>query len=194
MPSYLIPTLLLQIFIVGYTPGPANIFSFTTAVRFGKAEAMKVWLGLLTGFSIAAIITATLTHFLGMVMGEYIIWLKYLGGAYIMFLAYKALKMSVATSGKDRCTFQRGVMVQLTNAKTLMFELSVYGSFVLPYSSRLLDLYIVAAWLLIAGPLANLVWIMLGSRLKRFFESNMKIVDIITAIALAGCSIFIILS
>jgi len=192
MPEYLIPTLLLQMFIVGYTPGPANIFAFSTAVRFGKREALKVWAGLLTGFCIAAAITATLTHFLGIALGEYVVWLKYLGGAYIMYLAFRALKMGISTGTKDSYTFWDGVVVQLTNAKTLLFEISVYGSFVLPYSSKLSDLYIVAAWLLIEGPLGNLLWIFLGSKLKRFFESNMKTVDIITAVALAGCSLYII--
>jgi len=192
MPEYLIPTLLLQMFIVGYTPGPPNIIAFSTAVRFGKREALKVWVGLLTGFCIAAAITATLTHFLGIALGEYVVWLKYLGGAYIMYLAFRALKMGISTGTKDSCTFWDGVVVQLTNAKTLLFEISVYGSFVLPYSSKLSDLYIVAAWLLIEGPLGNLLWIFLGSKLKRFFESNMKTVDIITAVALAGCSLYII--
>ena len=44
----------------------------------------------------------------------------------------------------------------LTNAKMLLFELTVFSTFVLPYSSRLVDLSEAAAWLTLAGPGGNL--------------------------------------
>ncbi len=89
MPSYLLPTLLLQILIVGYTPGPANIYSMAVSLRHGRKESLVMWLGLLTGFSIAVTVMAVLTHFIGIAFGEYVVYLKYIGAAYIMYLAYK---------------------------------------------------------------------------------------------------------
>ncbi len=89
MPSYLLPTLLLQILILGYTPGPANIYSLAMSLRHGRKASFVMWLGLLTGFSIAVTIMAVLTHFIGVAFGEYVVYLRYIGAAYIMYLAYK---------------------------------------------------------------------------------------------------------
>ena len=36
MPYTLLPTLLLQMLIVGYTPGPANIYSLAMSLRYGR--------------------------------------------------------------------------------------------------------------------------------------------------------------
>ena len=89
MPYSLLPTLLLQILVVGYTPGPANIYSLAMSLRYGRKQSMVIWLGLLTGFSIAVTLMAVLTHFIGMAFGEYVGFLKYLGAAYIVYLAYR---------------------------------------------------------------------------------------------------------
>jgi cysteine/O-acetylserine efflux protein len=58
--------------------------------------------------------------------------------------------------------------VQLTNAKIILFDFMVYSVYVLPYSTRLSDLFVAAALLLIAGPGANLVWLLAGAGLSNF--------------------------
>ena len=60
--------------------------------------------------------------------------------------------------------------MQMTNAKIILFDLTVYSSFVLPYSSRFIDLLPVAALLLIAGPGANMVWLLAGNLLRPHFH------------------------
>ena len=55
MPYTLLPTLLLQMLIVGYTPGPANIYSLAMSLRYGRKKSLTMWLGLLTGFSVAVL-------------------------------------------------------------------------------------------------------------------------------------------
>lgn len=194
MPDNLLPALLLQIFVVGYTPGPANIFSLTMAVRYGRARSMKMWFGLLTGATIAVLAMAVSVHFLGEALGPYVKWLKYFGAAYIAYLAYCMWRDRMG-AGDDRkdCTFLSGMVVQMTNAKILLFELSVYSTFVLPYSSDIGDLLPVAALLLLAGPGANFVWLLLGSFLSHLFEKYHKQVNITSAVALLLCALYITL-
>ena len=83
MPHSLLPTLLLQILIVGYTPGPANIYSLAMSLRHGRRTSFVMWLGLLTGFSVAVCAMAVITHLVGIAFGEYVRYLKYIGAAYI---------------------------------------------------------------------------------------------------------------
>lgn len=195
MPKELLPTLLLQLLLIGYTPGPANIYSLAMSLRHGRREALVMWLGLFVGFSIAVCCMATLTHFVGIAFGEYIVCLKYLGAAYIIYLAYKIFTShKTAEAANKDCSFQSGVIVQLTNAKMLLFDLTAFSTFVLPYSNRYIDLLEVGAWLLIAGPGANLVWLLAGSYLRKFFTNYGRQVDIISSIALFLCAIYIIMS
>lgn len=193
MPISLLPALLLQILVVGYTPGPANIYSLTMAIRYGRARSMRMWLGLLTGAAAAVLAMALLTHLLGEVLGSYVVCLKYLGAAYLVWLAYGMWRDRAQTGDNKRdCTFLNGMIVQLTNAKILVFELSVFSSFVLPYSDSFTDLLAVAALLLVAGPGANFVWLLLGSSLSHIFECYHHAVNIGSAIALLLCAIYIV--
>lgn len=129
-----------------------------------------------------------------MAFGEYIIYLKYLGAAYILYLAYKIYTShKTAEAANKDCSFQSGMIVQLTNAKMLLFDLTVFSTFVLPYSNRFIDLLEVGAWLLIAGPGANLVWLLAGSYLRKFFMNYGRQIDIVSSVALLFCAIYIIL-
>ncbi len=193
MPHYLLPTLLLQILLIGYTPGPANIYSLTMSLRNPKRAALVMWIGLFTGFTIAICVMALLTHIVGLAFGDYVAYLKYLGAAYLVYLAYKIYTSDHSESGASKdCTFLSGMIVQLTNAKMLLFELTAFSTFVLPYSNRFVDLLEVAAWLLIAGPGANLVWLLAGSYLRKFFANYGRQVDLVSAVAILLCAVYVI--
>ena len=193
MPYSLLPTLLLQILVVGYMPGPANIYSLAMSLRYGRKQSMVMWLGLLTGFSIAVTLMAVLTHFIGMAFGEYVGFLKYLGAAYIVYLAYRIWCSNRQGNEKQGdCTFVSGMLVQMTNAKMLLFDLTAFSTFVLPYSNSLVDLLEVGAWLVLAGPGGNLVWLLAGSYLRLFFTKYGRQVDVVSAMALVLCALYIV--
>ena len=195
MPYSLLPTLLLQILVIGYTPGPANIYSLAMSLRHGRRESLRMWLGLLAGFSIAACVMAVLTHLLGIAIGEYVSYLKYAGAAYLVCLAYKIYKRNGQMSERDsEGSFWGGMIVQMTNAKMLLFELAAFSTFVLPYSNRLADLLEVSAWLALAGPGGNLAWLLAGSYLRGFFAQYGRQVDVLSAIALILCALWIVVS
>lgn len=194
MPITQLPSLLLAIFLIGYSPGPANLYSLACCLKFGRRKALKMWRGLLTGFSIAVIIMAVLTHLLGEIMGNYVFYLKYFGAAYILWLAWKMWRYSGQNNpDAQECSFMSGMIMQLTNAKMLLFDLTAFSVYVLPYSNRLIDLLVVAALLLLAGPGANFAWLYAGAYLRRFFSRYQKQVDIVMSILLALCAIYIIL-
>lgn len=195
MPQSVIATLLLQILVVGYTPGPANVYALAMSLRHGKRAALVMWCGLLVGFSVAAVGLALLTHLLGEVVGQYLVYLKYVGAGYLLWLAYRLARGGTAAgdAGAGECSFVSGMLVQLTNAKILMFDLMVYFTYVLPYSNRLTSLLEAAAWLLLAGPGANLLWLLAGAFLRRFFARYQRSVEVVSAIALAACAVYVIM-
>lgn len=193
MPLSLLPSLLFAILAVGYSPGPANLYSLACCLKFGRRKSLKMWRGLLTGFSIAVVVMAVLTHLLGEVMGSYVGYLKYLGAAYILWLAWKMWRYSGQNNTEaQKCTFTSGLIMQLTNAKMLLFDLTAFSVYVLPYSDQLSDLFVVAALLLLAGPGANLAWLYAGAYLRRFFARYQKQVDIVMSVLLLLCALYIV--
>lgn len=127
MPIHLFPSLLLYIIMVGYTPGPANIYALSCSLKYGRKSALRMWYGELFGFLIAVTIVSVATHLIGEAMGEYVEWLKYVGASYIMWLAYNIYKSKgLAENEAKTCSFTSGMIVQLTNAKMILFDLTIF--------------------------------------------------------------------
>ena len=70
MPITLLPGLLLQILIIGYTPGSANIYSLAMSLQYGRKPSLVMWAGLLAGFSIAVCLMAVLAHWIGLAFAD----------------------------------------------------------------------------------------------------------------------------
>lgn len=158
-------------------------------MKYGRKHALVMWRGLFLGFAVAVVLMAVATHLLGEAMGHYVYVLRYLGAAYIIWLAWQIYRESgIQLKNTQVCTFWSGFVMQLTNAKMLLFDLTVFSLFVLPYSARLIDMFPVAALLLIAGPGSNLVWLLAGDYLRHFFDKRQKQVDIVMAILLLLCA------
>lgn len=193
MPLYLLPSLLLYILMVGYTPGPANLYAISCSLKYGRQSALQMWYGELCGFLIAVTIVSIVTHMIGTIMGNYVECLKYVGASYILWLAYNIYKSKgLAENEAKTCSFASGMIVQLTNAKMLLFDLTIFSMFVLPYSNKLTDLLIVGYTLTLAGPMANLVWLLAGAWMRKWFVNYKKQIDTIMALLLALCAIAII--
>ncbi len=194
MPSQMLPSLLLYILALGYTPGPSNLCAFHSGIHFGRRRAMTVWWGFVIGFLIIDSTLVLVTHFLGDVLGSYVRWLSYAGAFYMVCLAV----MIIVKSGQSKeemaksCTIGTGIIIEVTNAKVWMFCLTALGTFVLPYSSSLLELAKVGALLILAGPVANLVWLVAGSSLDSLMEKHGRLVDILLSAALVLSAFFLL--
>ncbi len=195
MPSQLLPSLLLYILALGYTPGPSNLCAFHSGIHFGRRNAIRVWWGFVIGFLIIDTSLVLATHFLGDALGPYVKWLSYAGAIYMVCLAI----MIVVKSGQSKeemvksCNVRTGFVIEVTNAKVWMFCLTALGTFVLPYSSSLIELAKVGLVLVLAGPVANLVWLVAGSALNSLTERHGRVIDVILAAALVICALMLIL-
>lgn len=131
MPPEQLPALLLAILAVGYTPGPANIYAMSCSLRYGWLASMRMLCGLLCGFLAAALLAAVAAHFAGMAFKQYVPYLRYLAAAYILYLAWKTYRSGVSSEGNTAPTFSNGFIVQLNNAKIILFNLSCYSASVI---------------------------------------------------------------
>ena len=199
MPLSLVPSFLIYCFTCSITPGPANLCSLNTAMSKGRSAALIQWRGLFIGFAIVSFVTAFLSYFLGNVLGDAVRYLSYIGAAYLLYLAIQTLlplfgaghETTHAAEGQG--TFVRGLIVQLTNVKIMIYCMTIFSSYVLPYSRKLSSLLLMAAFLPFTGPVCNLVWLFAGVRLQRIFLKYRTPVSLMMALSLAYCAISLIL-
>ena len=195
MPMSLLPSFLVYCYVGAITPGPANLCSLSTAIRYGRGPALRQWQGLFTGFTLVSLASVLVTYFLGAALNQYVSLLSWVGAAYLLWMAWHTLRSSSGPEGgaPDAPGFLTGLMVQLTNVKIMVFCLVAMTSFVLPYTRSFGALLAVGLFLPFTGPLANLVWLFAGASLQRLFASHRKALDRFFAAALAYCAISLLL-
>ena len=191
MPMSLIPSFLLYCYVGAITPGPANLCSLSTALRYGRKPALRQWRGLLTGFFIVSMASVFITYFLGTVLNQYVGFLTWVGAAYLLWMAWHTLRSSAGPDSEapEAPGFLSGLLVNLTNVKVMIFCLMALASYVLPYDGSFRSLLLVGLFLPFTGPLANLVWLFAGAALQKLFANHRRAADLVCAAALALCAV-----
>lgn len=195
MPVSILPSFLLYCYITAITPGPANLCSLSTALRYGRTVALRQWRGLATGFFIDSMAAVLISRLLGDVLGPYVQYLSWIGAAYILYLAWHILRSAGTAPEEDtrRPGFRTGLLVNLTNVKVILFCFMALSSFVLPYTRSLWWLLGAGLFLELTGPACNLVWLYAGAQLKNLFAKHQKTVDIVMAVSLALCAVSLVI-
>ncbi len=122
--------------LLAIAPGPDNLFVLTQSMLFGRSAGFKITTGLCTGLifhttivslGVAAIFQTSLIAFNV---------LKYLGAAYLLYLAYGAFrssssKLEVKESVKLSSwnLYRRGIIMNITNPKVSIFFMAFLPQF-----------------------------------------------------------------
>lgn len=125
--------------LLALSPGPDNLFVLTQSMLWGKRAGLWVVLGLCTGVlghtlavsaGLAAVFAASQTAFLVV---------KLAGAAYLLYLAWGALRAGQASLEGSRPArqtggklYRRGVIMSLTNPKVTIFFLAFLPQFASP--------------------------------------------------------------
>ncbi len=195
MPTSLIPAFLLYCAVSAITPGPANLCSFASAMKYGRRQALRQWWGIFAGFAVVAIVISLVVWFLGSAMSRFVRVLTWIGAAYILWFAWHILRSEGGEEAEAgaHCSFFTGLMVQLTNPKIMVFCMTALTTYALPYAQRYWDVCKIALLLPFTGPMANLIWLFAGAALQRFFRAYQKPVNILMALSLVYCAVRILI-
>lgn len=227
MPVEIIPSFLFYCFVSGITPGPANLCSLSLALRRGRSEALKQWVGIFVGYAVVSLVSGGLAYFVGNALNEYVKALSFVGAAYILWLAFHVLREKydseelsteqssglreggefaektatevpvarVAAPQKSRWQhFFTGLFVQLTNVKIMVFCVTAQTSFLLPYNRSFGAVLLLALFLPFTGPVCNMVWLLTGAALQRFFVRYQRTLNVVMALSLVLCAVSIVLN
>jgi len=129
--------------LLAFAPGPDNLFVLMQSALYGRKAGMCVVLGLCTGLvvhttaialGLAAVFAASATAFAV---------LKFAGAAYLAYLAWQAFRLHAGTAASPEVKalspkrmYTRGILMNLTNPKVVLFFLAFLPQFVRPENGR----------------------------------------------------------
>lgn len=188
MTAFVIGNFLLYCLINAFTPGPGNILALNTVTNYGWRKGKKLFFGIFAGYYVVQIICALFVFGIGTFLPNVLDVMKYVGAAYILFLAiHIAVSKPTEDTKSKSASFIKGFMLQFVNVKIYLFGITALTGFITDYSKELWVL--IGFELLIAtiGTIATLSWIGLGMLIQKFYIKHFRIINIILALTLLEC-------
>lgn len=111
------------------SPGPSNMAIMGVAMNQGRASAVALALGVMTGSLFWAVLAAAGISTLLAQFADALFAIKIAGGLYLLYLAYKSAKSALSshvqqvrtdTPTKRARLYRRGVLLHLTNPKSIL--------------------------------------------------------------------------
>lgn len=160
--------LLTFLLITTLSPGPNNLSCASMGVQHGFKKSRAYIMGITIGLVflmllIGFISTALLTYF-----PKFEPVLRYIGAAYILWLAYTSLNATYA-NGESDCAplgFKDGFLLQYLNPKAMLFGMTVYTTYLVPIIGQPFWIILAALLLGARGFFINSSWVLFGAAVK----------------------------
>lgn len=184
MMSYLIYTV-----VTAFTPGPNNIVALYAVSQNGWRKGKNVLLGMAGGFLCVMFICALFCYELAKYLPSLTGTLKYVGAAYIVYLAIHVARSSPDNSDGRQMTFWKGFLLQFFNVKIILYAITVYTGYVLPYESSLTSLFSHAINLTVIGMAGFITWGLAGGLFQDLLTQYYRPFNIVMGLILVYCAI-----
>lgn len=189
--------MLSYVFISTFTPGPSNISTASLAVLYGYRTTLKYQAGLAAGVFLLMFLSGWSSSALLQLFPTLEPILRYVGAAYILYLALGILKASYIVGEADTRSmqFMQGLMLNVLNPKLVVYAFTLFSAFLSPITTDILLLTIACSLLAFVSFCATSIWAALGSaiqvllgnpRLKLGVNLLLSLMLIYTAAALVG--------
>jgi cysteine/O-acetylserine efflux protein len=189
--------LLSYVLISTFTPGPANLSSSSLGVLFGFRRTLPYQLGLTAGVFVMMLTGGLVSASLLRAFPALEPALRWVGAAYILFLAYAIFRASYAfVEGQARPLGPgHGLLLQLTNPKLVVYAFTLFASFLAPIAGRPAWLVPAALLLALVSGCSTTLWALFGAAIKarlrnprfaRWVNAGLALFLVYAAIDLAG--------
>jgi len=191
---------LIYLFTQGITPGPSNFMSMYSSARYGLRGAKGYLIGTNLGYLIKSLLCGVLAIVLAAILPAVIPYLKWLGAAYLLYLAVHILlssrKKAAAPEGESSAggaSFMSGILLQCLNMKSWMCCLTLFTVYVIPYDQ---SLGAVLTWTGIAMVImlfSTAVWAVGGHAIQRVYARYEFPFNLLMALLLVYCAVTAVL-
>ena len=119
-----------------FSPGPNNILLLSSTSKFGFRRCLPLIYGIWSGLLSIMLICGFGCAVLGELVPQIVPYAKYVGAAYILYLAYKTLvrKVGDSSGGETKpLTYINGFLLQFLNVKIMSLGIAAYSGYILPH-------------------------------------------------------------
>ena len=117
--------------------------------------------------------------------------MRYVGSAYLLWLAWKTAMPKAGDShgGHAGAGFLTGFVLQFVNVKIMVYGMTAYSAFILPYHDSVAALFAGMFFLTMMGSLGTVVWAVAGARLQGLFRRHARMTNWLLGAMLVGCAL-----
>jgi cysteine/O-acetylserine efflux protein len=165
--------LLSFVLISTFTPGPSNISSASVAVLHGYKNTLSYQGGLAAGVFLVMLLSSWISATLLGIFPVLEPVLRYVGAAYILYLALGVLKASYTFTDQNMkpLGFGHGLTLQVLNPKLMVYAFTLFSAFLAPITGNI-ALVLPAAILLAATSFgATSMWALFGTAIKTYLRN-----------------------
>jgi threonine/homoserine/homoserine lactone efflux protein len=162
-------------FVTSVTPGPNNTYLLAAGANYGTRQSLRFVNGIMLG--LGSMLTAVWLG-LGVVLATFpLVYqvLKYLGFAYIIYLAYKVIKSGYKPSTKevDAPTFLKALGFQFINPKAWIVTTSFIATYVPVGDGLGAFVWSLAIFLIFTYPGA-VIWAAMGQGISKILTNSKR--------------------
>ena len=125
-------TLLIYLFAMTITPGPNTILSMANAAAVGLRKGIWLNIGMLVGLTAVTAIAYIASASLYALIPSIEPWLKAIGAAYLVYLAYRTYRKGSIETEEKSAGFAEGMILQLINVKVHILALTAISTMIIP--------------------------------------------------------------
>lgn len=190
--------LIVYLFIQSITPGPNNLTCLYLGGRYGLRGTRNFMIGSMGSFFIKTLLCGLLNLFLAESMPSIVNVLKWLGAAYMVYLAWIMIKSGWADEMKlsgqqNESTVRSGIILQLLNGKSWIAAISAFAVYVIPVSVKLGTVLMASVLFFVIALICSVIWALFGTALHSIIEKYKKPFGIIMGLSLLYCAITAVL-
>lgn len=190
-----IASLLGYMAVCSFTPGPGNILALNSTVKFGWRDSRRLIAGICAGYAVVQALCTVLLCGLNQLFQPLLSVLKYIGGAYMVWLAVHIMRSRFTEeNGAGKPSFRSGFLLQLVNVKIYFYISTLLSAYYIPNIKTVPGLAAAGAFTVALGSSATLTWVFLGTKIQLFYKKHFRAVNIIMGAFLLYCAAAIILN
>ena len=174
-----------------FSPGPNNILLLSSTSKFGFRRCLPLIYGIWSGLLSIMLICGFGCAVLGELVPQIVPYAKYVGAAYILYLAYKTLvrKVGDSSGGETKpLTYINGFLLQFLNVKIMSLGLAANSGSILPHGFHVPSILAFAVIMAGCAATGNLIWATLGSMLFPLYKRFNTVINAVMALLLVWCA------
>ena len=169
------------VLVTTFTPGPNNMMAMANGLHDGFRKTLRFLVGVFWGFFFVMLLCGYLNFALVSTLPKAKFWLNLLGTGYMIYLG---IHIALAKQGgqneieRPLNTFRAGIFLQFLNLKLILYGITVFSNFIIPFHQDIPSLTLYTVILAVIGFIATSCWAAFGVIFRALFSKYSTIINI----------------